>query len=298
MNATERAKLTLAEIITPDRWEDFTDWLEEAEDGGDGMCAHDQMDYEMWLRDQGETERIPLRASAIWNALEALGKGPCRCNAGAEIWRGNELDDVVFPLMYARPIDLPRALTGLPEKLTAEQEELYGKFYGARRAKDTLLADVPEPPFSGDVRAGLSLAFGLTILAANSRQCEPLVNSSDSRTHSFFHTASYEEVAAYFEKSGRPMVPFTKAFEDLAVYALRTPDGTPVTNVKIETPDGPMDTAVADLPHLVLARPSENTIIYGGRWHAFPAEGIQVQTSEGSVTLTPKPVGLHEITVG
>ena len=295
MSPEQRALYSLAEVVTPARWPAFVDWLEAAEEGGDGVCSHSPMDYEIWLRDQGDTKKLGIKAQAIFDAFGALGKGPCRCNAGAAIWRGNELDDVVFPMLFAAPADLPRALTGLPADLSTADAALYGLFFGAGRGPNTLFAAVPEPPFSGDVKAGMGMARSLAWLARWSPSAEPLVHTADQSLRFFFHSASFDTVQAHYEQVERPLTSFDIALSDLTVFAIQTPDGSAASGLQLHTPSGSGPAGVETLTHLVVARPAEGTILLGQRWVPFPAEGVTVDGPQGSAALVPQEAGLHVV---
>lgn len=290
------AKLSLAELITEERWPAFTEWLEAGDESG--HCAHDQSDYEDWFREQGEADPSHC-AEEAWNALSLIAQGPCRCVAGGGIWTGKELQDLKQPVLYARPLDLPRELTGLPEHPSEAQTLLYSRFYGAVRGRlGSFWKAVPEPAFSGDVKEGMAFAAAMAKTAVLSPNHERIVHTAKRRMNFFFHSAEFDVVKDWLALNGHELIDFNAVLKDLCIYVLRQEDGTPAQNVRLLINGEPQGPAVDGFEHWVLIRPEEQTVFADGRWHPLPVGGIEVHTEGASMTLSESPeAGVHEVVV-
>lgn len=286
------AKLTLLETVKAPRWRAFTDWLEEGDETG--HCAHDQSDYEDWFRAQGDDD-VERAANAVWDALGVISPGHCRCNAGSGIWTGKELDGVLQPIVYARGADLPRLLTGLPETPSAAQTATYDRFYGAYRVALRAFWDaVPEPAFDGDMREGMGFATALAKLAALNPGTLPMVHGSMGQMRFFFHSGAFEDVKAYFERAGHPLIPLTDVFDTLAVYVARDADDAPVP-VEVMIGDTVLSQAVQGYPHIVVVNPETERLFAGKRWHDV-AE-VTLRTPGGDVHLADCTPGLQPLRI-
>ncbi|MFT5354918.1 MAG: hypothetical protein ACI9KE_002131, partial [Polyangiales bacterium] len=283
------AKLTLQELITPERWDVFTSWVQESRD----TCTHAASEYEDWFRDQGDPNP-EVRANHVWKAMEILAPGPCRCKA--RIPASQELKELPSPIMFARPLDLPRLLTGLPEEPSADQKLLYSRFYGAYRGElSRFWEEVPEPDFDGNVSEGMAFASALGKLATLERESEPFVHSKTGRMQMFFHTADFDVVESWFQASDHELVPFETVLERLAVYVVQEPDGSPGSNVHLLSDGYLQEQAVNGLPHFVVVRPDERSVWAGRRWQ--PIEDVIVHTDQGEARIPEPSPGVHALRV-